>query len=163
MYSLLVTFSSIIFLKCDKDKKEPIHVHCDNLINETVGPSDNAEISVATAFTPNSDGLNDAFHPITQGLQSVSIKVYDENSNLVFSSSQMNAAWLPATSGQKKVKYYYRVEAVTQTQKNIGVCGEVVALQCLPANTPVGAYSFEDQYSGSGFTLPTSEVLPVCN
>jgi len=163
---LLKVYGCVIILfaclACSKDS-DPVTVHCDQLVNEALLPGDNAKIAVATAFTPNGDGINDHFLPITTDIQSISIKVFDKNSNLVFQTSQMNTPWAPNIQIARYEKYYFRVEAVTQSGKKIGVCGEVLALSCFPSNESRSTLSFQDQYTPNGFTGVTAETLVTCN
>ncbi len=160
-FILVFTMVFLGITSCDKNDDENFNGHCENLANETRPAGDNAAIHVATAFTPNGDGLNDLFRPILVGVQSVSIKVYDENGNLVFQTTQ-TAGWsAPVVSKYKK--YYYRIEGITHQNHKIGVCGEVYALQCFPSAGSASTFSFEDQYTGFGFTGITHETLIVCN
>jgi gliding motility-associated-like protein len=153
----------IVISACRKNSDNSVTIHCDNLMNEILPPGDNGKIAVASAFTPNGDGLNDVFRPITNDIQSISIKVYDNNSNLVFQTLQPNIPWAPNNQIARFEKFYFRIEAVTMMSKKIGLCGEVYALSCYPSNNSRVTLSFEDQYTGNGFTGITAEALPTCN
>jgi gliding motility-associated-like protein len=49
---------------------------------------------VPTAFTPNNDGLNDKFKPITKCFaKDYQFKIYSRYGKLVFSTSQLDKAW----------------------------------------------------------------------
>jgi gliding motility-associated-like protein len=153
----------LIFLQCNKASDAIVSVHCEGLVNDPLPASDNGRVVVPTAFTPNGDGRNDQFRPITRGLRSMSVKVFDSNSNMLYQSDQLNSSWSPAVSTSKAQAYYYRIEAVTTANNKIGLCGQVFALSCLPTGTVKEDYSFEDQWSGNGFTLVSSESLSPCN
>jgi len=42
---------------------------------------------IPSAFTPNNDGLNDTFRPVTKYLKNVRIDVYDSWGSMIFSES----------------------------------------------------------------------------
>jgi gliding motility-associated-like protein len=54
----------------------------------------NCTFFVPTAFTPNNDGLNDKFRPITKCFaKDYRLQIYDRYGKLVFSTSQIDKAW----------------------------------------------------------------------
>ena len=69
-----------------------------------------------TAFTPNSDSLNDTFRPVTKGLKNVRLDIYDTWGSLIYSETgDVIAGWngkikdTPAENGN----YYCKVAAET--------------------------------------------------
>ena len=71
---------------------------------------------VPTAFTPNSDSLNDTFRPVTKGLKNVRLDIYDTWGSLIYSETgDVIAGWngkikeSPAENGN----YYCKVAAET--------------------------------------------------
>ena len=71
---------------------------------------------VPTAFTPNSDSLNDTFRPVTKGLKNVRLDIYDTWGSLIYSETgDVIAGWngkikdTPAENGN----YYCKVAAET--------------------------------------------------
>jgi gliding motility-associated-like protein len=61
---------------------------------------------VPTAFTPNNDGLNDRFKPLTKCFpKDYQLKIFDRYGRLVYTASQLNQAWdgtigdTPASAG----------------------------------------------------------------
>jgi len=50
-------------------------------------------VYVPTAFTPNSDGTNDGFHPVSVAVQDYSLAVYNRWGQLVFQTTDQNASW----------------------------------------------------------------------
>lgn len=51
-------------------------------------------VRIPTAFTPNADGLNDLLRPSISGkLASYSIKIFERNGQLIFSSNNPFAGW----------------------------------------------------------------------
>lgn len=157
---LLLAFLPILLLSgCDRSG-DKVTVHCDNLVNEALPAGDNARIWVAKAFTPNGDGMNDSFwYNVIDG-QVTAIKIYDEQGNLIFQGTN-SFPWPSVTNGQSR-KFYYRIEAHTNSNHTIGACGEVYALYCYPPGTGKANYSFQDQWTPNGFTGITNEQLNRC-
>ena len=158
---LLYCFIGIIVCGGCKKNGNDVTIHCDNLVNDPNRPGDPGNVFVATAFTPNSDGINDQFRPVAIQISSISVRVYDKNSNLVFQTTQIGAGWTFPATLPINTKYYFRVEAVTMANNTIGLCGEVYPLSCFPAN--INTLKFEDQLTPFGFTGVTSESLSNCN
>jgi hypothetical protein len=140
-----------------------VHVHCDGLVNDVIPANDPGKVYVASAFSPNFDGMNDLFRPYASNIQSISVKVYDEQSNIVYQSTQLNAAWTLTPQFTQFQKYYYRVEAITINNHRIGICGELYALKCYPSGMNKSSFTFEDQITANGFTAVSNENLANCN
>ena len=158
---ILTCIIALLFLSCSKED-EKVDIHCENLVNEPLPVGDPGMVFVANAFTPNNDGMNDLFRPMAIQINSISIKVFDKNSTLVFETNQIGAGWTPGPITANQT-YYYRVEAVTVNNTKIGMCGELSALICFPANVNKSNYKFEDQLTPLGFTGVTNENLATCN
>jgi len=64
------------------------------------------ELFVPSAFTPNSDGLNDILRPISYGspgeLKLVSFKVYNRWGQLVYMTTELNEGWNGMLNGKKQ-------------------------------------------------------------
>ena len=162
---LFLAFVFLIFtlFGCSRDSNNPITIHCDNLQNDTRPPSDEAIIYVANAITPNGDGLNDQFSPFLIDVQSATIKIYSENSNLLLETTDFSVNWPVSNQSEDYVAYYYRIEGITDAGNKIGVCGKIHSLICIPSSINANQLSFSDQLTPLGFTGPTSEVLDNCN
>jgi gliding motility-associated-like protein len=161
--TLFTTGMLILFSACGKsDSQEAFTEHCDHLVTDVRKAGDNGSIAVGNAFSPNGDGLNDVFRPLIRNIQSISLKVFDSRGKLVFTTNHLHAGWVPNFGGNRSEKFHYRIGGVTSANARIGICGDVYALSCFPVNLPKTRITFEDQYSGSGFTGVTHEALPVC-
>ena len=44
-------------------------------------------IMVPNVFSPNNDGINDFFRPLTTGLSTIRFSVYDQNGNLIYNEN----------------------------------------------------------------------------
>ena len=153
--------SALIFSNCTKSSDKPASpINCDNLITDTAGTNDSARIFTLTAFSPNGDGLNDRYRVLCVQIASVDLKVYDENNKIVFSSNAINSGgWTPVVTTNTYAKYYYRIQAITTSNRKIGTCGDLYLVNCVPANVDKTLFLFEDQLTQNGFTNPTMESL----
>jgi hypothetical protein len=159
---LILLFTPFLFAGCKKTNDKKPLTHCDNLINENIPASDPGRVVVANAFTPNADGINDQFMPLAYDISSIEVKVYDKNALLVFETTQPNLPWAPAAFNKNQV-FYFRVEALTNNNTRIGICGEVNALICMPKDKSNADFYFQDQATPFGFTGVTAENIPNCN
>ena len=149
----------IILASCDKSNDTVSSNNCGSLITDTLGTNDNATIYMPNAFSPNADGVNDMIKPICRNVSSIEFTIVDLNKNVVFSTNQIDQGWGTTPGSNSSTKYYYTIQAVTSANHKIGMCGDLYKLSCRPNNTTI---YFEDQLTQTGFTNPTSEVLPKC-
>ena len=71
---------------------------------------------VPTAFTPNKDNLNDTFRPVTKGLKSITLDVYDTWGSLIYSETgEVIKGWDGTLNGfsSENGNYYSKVSAET--------------------------------------------------
>jgi gliding motility-associated-like protein len=71
---------------------------------------------VPNAFTPNEDGLNDTFRPVTKALKNVRLDIYDTWGSLIYSEEgETLRGWDGSLKGKhsENGNYYCRVEAQT--------------------------------------------------
>ncbi len=161
-FPVVLMLSVIFFSGCSKSADPLTHINCDGLITDTLGTNDNARIYIPNSFTPNGDGLNEIYRPITQNIDSIKFTIYDENNTIVFTSDLLGDGWLPPPPTLTIKKYYYRIQTTTISGNKIGVCGDVYALTCYTINPPKSFYYFEDMLTPNGFTGPTAETLSTC-
>ncbi len=145
---------------CNKSEDIVTHINCDGLITDTLGTGDNAKIFMPNAFTPNGDGRNEMIRPVLVNITSFIFTIYDGNNNIVFTSSAPSQGWSTSTSLNNFETYYYKIQATTNNNHQIGMCGELYKLSCMPVNAPV--MYFEDQLTAAGFTATSGEMLPNC-
>jgi gliding motility-associated-like protein len=159
---LLFIASIFILYSCSKteDNTPPVPVFCEGLVTDTAGTNDPARVYFPNAFTPNSDGLNDVSKPVVSGISAISFTIYDLNSNVVFTTNQLNEGWHTTIVANSSVQYYFKIQATTTSNHKIGFCGDLYKLSCKPASAPT--LYFEDQLTANGFTGTTAENLSVC-
>jgi len=161
---MLCIAAVLLFNACSKSNNRPAPVNCDNLITDTTGTNDNAAIFAVTAFTPNGDGLNDMYRINTLDIASYTVSLYDDNNNVVFTGTQSTLGWGPSVAINAYAKYYYRIQATPNSSHQIGLCGNLYLLNCVPANADRTLFHFEDQLTQNGFTGVTSEAFTTtCN
>ncbi len=162
-YILPAVLAIAIFISCKKTGIDEIHhINCDNLITDTAGTNDPARIYMPNAFTPNNDGLNDISRPITSNVASIVFSIYDNTNALMYTTNQLGQGWAAPVLANTSVVYYWKIQATTNANHRIGMCGELTYLNCRPAANPITNYYFEDQITPFGFTGPTIENPPVC-
>lgn len=151
----------IAALGCKKDCYNN-QTHCDDLITDTLGTHDSCRVYMPNAFTPNGDGINDHLVPITLHIRSIEFNVYDDCDNLVYSTNQLWQGWEANSISNKNQVFYYTIQAISQGNHHIGLCGETIALQCMPRGCIQSNYSFGDQFGSDGFEYTSAEMLQEC-
>jgi gliding motility-associated-like protein len=101
---------------------------CSRSITEIVTVGQGAGIMLPTAFSPNSDGINDLFRPSLLGLKELSMYIYDNWGNLIYEITSDTAS-LPTDWGwngiekvnsePKNGNYRYYIMAKTINDKTI--------------------------------------------
>ena len=72
-------------------------------------------IKISNAFTPNGDGINDTFGPVTTGIGSLKMSINDRNGRLVHTIDSLNRGWdgnMPSGSAAPQGVYYYLLRAM---------------------------------------------------
>ncbi len=157
-----ILITVIVFSCTNKEDSLPHVSNCDGLVTDTAGTGDNGRIYMPNGFTPNGDGLNDRSKPTTQNIASFTFTIYDEYDRIVFTTTQSGIGWEPTSVPGVAIRYFYKIQAVTNSGRNIGKCGEVYLMTCYPAGTPHSNFYFEDQLTAFGFTGVTAETLGNC-
>ncbi len=164
-FSLLI-LSLILVSNCTKKDKLATLIntnYCENLITDTLGTNDSARVFMPNAFSPNGDAINDIIAPILINIAAIDFKIYDSSNNLVFSANDVYVAWNPSIKSHTNNKYYYRIQAKTNSNHQIGLCGVFNSFfKCIPSNISSKGLTFGDQYTASGLMYPSSEPLINC-
>ncbi len=89
-------------------------------------------IFIPSAFTPNSDGLNDVLRPTIAGMQKFTFfNVYNRWGQLLYTTSQQGQGWDGNFNGKKQPSgtYVYTAGAVDYTNKNYFIKGTFVLIR----------------------------------
>jgi len=84
-------------------------------------------LQIPTAFTPNGDGLNDIWKPLTRGARLYELKVFNRWGQMVFSTNNYEQGWdgLNATEGV----YVYALSFVNAYDKRISEKGVITLMR----------------------------------
>lgn len=161
-FSLIFMVAVVLFSACSKSNDAIVHINCDGLVTDTVGTNDSGRIYIPNAFTPNGDSLNDIFRPFTKNIDSIQFTVYDENNIVVFTTNILGTGWIAPPPPLPIKRYYFKIQATSNNNKKIGLCGDVYSMTCYTINPSKRFYYFEDMLTANGFTGTTSETLSTC-
>lgn len=90
------------------------------------------DIYLPTGFTPNGDGKNDKFYPLTVGIKKISyFRVYNRWGQLVFYSTTFNEGWDGKLRGREQTSgvYVWTVQGITNEDKVISKKGTVILIR----------------------------------
>lgn len=63
------------------------------LAKDSIFVSTNCDIFIPTAFSPNSDGVNDLFNMMNKSIKSYTLRIYNRWGELVFETNDLNTSW----------------------------------------------------------------------
>ncbi len=99
---------------------------CKNKTRRYVYISDQFNLYIPNAFTPNSDGLNDFFSPVNYGLTKIDFEIFDRWGNIIFNSIANGNVWNGTKNGLPLqadnyvyVLYYYDYYNVKRKKQGI--------------------------------------------
>ncbi|HEU5166246.1 MAG TPA: gliding motility-associated C-terminal domain-containing protein, partial [Chitinophagaceae bacterium] len=105
---------------------------CMGVASATLKVYKGPDIYVPTGFTPNADGKNDKFYPITVGIKEINyFKVFNRWGQLVFFTSKLNEGWDGKLGGiqQSTGVYVWIVQATTRDGRVITKKGTVMLIR----------------------------------
>lgn len=97
----------------------------------TVQDIDNANFSIQNVFTPNGDGVNDVFRPLTQ-VESYTLQIYTRWGELIHETNNPQNGWNGnLTNGNTAAVgvYYYQLNALTTDGKKVHRTGSLTLLR----------------------------------
>lgn len=87
---------------------------CNDTLSYRFRIADSSGVTLPNIFSPNEDGVNDIFKPITAGLTALKLSIFNRYGNLVFFSDRLNGFWDGRTTSGEPCSpgvYFYVVEA----------------------------------------------------
>jgi gliding motility-associated-like protein len=89
---------------------------CDNRACVTVTLDDTCPIFVPNAFSPNGDGVNDAFCVYSDCIESMTLRIFDRWGALLFQTNEVGACWDGKLQGREMMQgvYVYLMEGMAQ-------------------------------------------------
>lgn len=145
---------------CKKGDNNPDPVNCIGLITDTLPTGNTGRIFMPNAITPNGDGLNDGVAPYMQNIKSFVLTIYNQKNEIVFSTTKPGERWTVNGLTANLTLYYYKIQATTNDNYQIGVCGDLFVLTCIPSH--ISMFRFPDQLTPWGFIAITSEAMGSC-
>ena len=99
---------------------------CSESVKEykSMNATDTVTVFMATAFSPNGDGINDVFIPVGKGFTSFSVKIYS-GTRLIY---KINESLIPSKDKLKEGAFKYKVSITSFDGKNIELEGKVCVL-----------------------------------
>lgn len=142
---LSILLASFLFSSCDDDEVQPYPETCTVQDQRSHPNNDSARLFIPNAFTPNNDGINDGFGPLTYDITAIDFTVFDVSGTTVFHTTQVGQPWLPSTA-TAGAQYTYQVIATAVGGDQMSWCGSVYALPCIPAGIDRSRLIFGDQF-----------------
>ncbi|HEX5151964.1 MAG TPA: PKD domain-containing protein [Parafilimonas sp.] len=90
------------------------------------------DIFIPSAFTPNSDGLNDVLRPVVAGMKQLNyFRVFNRWGQMLFNTSAIGQGWDGRLSGKLQASgtYVYMISAIDYTGKAVTKKGTVVLIR----------------------------------
>lgn len=111
----------------------------DTLFVEAFDNTVYTDIFIPNSFTPNNDGFNDTFGPVTTGITSLYMEITDRNGRIVFIIDQVNGRWDGKTTAGQAVPqgtYYYSFQATGADSKSYTRQGSITLFREIIDITP---------------------------
>ncbi len=89
------------------------------------------EITFPNAFTPNGDGLNDVFRPVSEGVIKYELLLYTRWGELIFTTKDLNAGWDGKVNGElaKPDVYVWKAEGKFTNGRAFELAGDVTLVR----------------------------------
>lgn len=87
-------------------------------------------LQVPTAFTPNSDGLNDKFGAVAENVKEYKLVVYNRYGEVLFNTNNLNEKWDGTFNGSTVPAggYMYEIVARSHENESIQKSGKVLVI-----------------------------------
>jgi gliding motility-associated-like protein len=100
---------------------------CVEEITDSVIVEENYVVFSPTSFTPNGDGLNDVFMPVSGGIEYFKLEIYNRWGKIVYSTSNINQPW--DGTGNIQDNYIWKVYVKDNTGVSREMMGSITLLR----------------------------------
>jgi len=89
------------------------------------------KVELPTAFTPNGDGINDVFMPITKSVKTFKMEIYNRWGELVFYTDDINNGWTGIFDGKTSMQdvYIWKAEGIYLNGEPFDIGGSITLLK----------------------------------
>ena len=105
---------------------------CDDSSSYAFRISDSSSVTLPNVFTPNYDGVNDVFKPITRGISDLNVWIYNRDGVIIANWNKVNGFWDGHTTGGEECNpgsYFVVLNAVGFDGKNYKMKGVLTLLR----------------------------------
>lgn len=105
---------------------------CDDTLSYSFRISDSSAVTLPNVFTPNYDGVNDVFKPITTGISDLNVWIYNRDGVLIANWNKVNGSWDGHTTSGEEChpgSYFVIMAAVGFDGKNYKMKGTLTLLR----------------------------------
>jgi gliding motility-associated-like protein len=101
------------------------------LLEDEVSIIGEGDIKFPNAFTPNGDGLNDSFKPVSKGVIKYEMYVYNRWGELIFTTKDLNAGWSGKINGDlaKPDVYVWKAEGKFTNGRSFELAGDITLIR----------------------------------
>ena len=96
-------------------------------------PLGTINVYMPTAFTPNGDGVNDVFRPVTNELVNIHLMIYNRWGELIFETQDITKGWDGTSKGRKcevgAYTYILTYEDTSSQSSTKKITGSVILLR----------------------------------
>ncbi|NOQ28449.1 MAG: PKD domain-containing protein [Bacteroidales bacterium] len=101
------------------------------LLEDEVSIIGEGDIKFPNAFTPNGDGLNDTFKPVSKGVISYEMYIYNRWGELIFTTKDLDAGWNGKMNGDyaKPDVYVWKAEGKFTNGRSFELAGDITLIR----------------------------------
>ncbi|MBL7931809.1 MAG: gliding motility-associated C-terminal domain-containing protein, partial [Bacteroidia bacterium] len=105
--------------------------NCTDSVIKIIKVEEDFSFYVPNAFTPNDDDLNEMFMPVTRGVTSCDMQIFNRWGQMVFSTTELGKGWDGTFRGQiaKQDSYVWQAKIVTNRGEKRSYSGSVTLLR----------------------------------
>jgi len=104
---------------------------CRDTTGQFIDVKDNTAIFIPSAFSPNGDGLNDFFFPVTKNFDIIHTKIFNRWGEIIYESNHFSPGWNGQYKGELSIKgmYSYFMEFSSSFNSNKKLVTGIITLE----------------------------------